>query len=524
VRDEHLGSGAASQASPGADARRASGDDGSRRGSRVLEIAADISRRLDFEVVAQRIVDAVIEVTDFAVATVTVREGGRCRRVATAGLVDGRIGMTTPWENWTVLLQPDWLVGTVSYLVPPEAPANWADIPNIPASDHPDAWTADHGLVVKLLDDDHTIIGFLAVDEPRSGRLPTAVTVETLEVFALQAQVAFANARLYTVAQHQAQTMAKLFDVAKMMASTAEFSQVVPSIVRAVQERIDTVEVSVVRVYGDTALLHSAGADRAGLVLREEPLTGPLVALVDEIAAAGCLVINDVGARPELQDRLHPRARSLLIAGKQDKGTLFMALSVTSDKEGAFSTDDRYFLRGLADITAVAMRNADLYEEVRFAAERDALTGLRNRRVFWRKLRQALEQATGDRPVALAVVDIDDFKSVNDHHGHDVGDRTLVHVAGRLEGGVRETDSVFRIGGEEFVILLPDTGPTGARMVLERVRESVKRSRLDLPAVTISAGVAVAPLDAATADELFTAADAALYRGKRAGKDRVEVE
>nr|MBA3372891.1 GGDEF domain-containing protein [Euzebyaceae bacterium] len=173
---------------------------------------------------------------------------------------------------------------------------------------------------------------------------------------------------------------------------------------------------------------------------------------------------------------------------------------------------------------AVAMRNADLYEEVRFAAERDALTGLRNRRVFWRQLRQALEQATGDRPVALAVIDIDDFKAVNDRHGHDVGDRTLVHVAGRLEGGVRETDSVFRIGGEEFVILLPDTGSKGARAVLERIRTSVKRSRLDLPAVTISAGVAVAPLDAATADELFNAADAALYRGKRAGKDRVEVD
>ena len=499
-------------------------DAGSRQGARLLAIAADISRRLDFEVVAQRIVDAVIEVTDFAVATVTVREGGRCRRVATGGLADGRIGMTTPWENWTVLLEPGWLVGTVSYLIPPEAPATWADIPDIPVSDEPDAWTADHGLVVKLLDGDDDIVGFLAVDEPRSGRLPTEDTVETLEVFAVQAQVAFANARLYTVAQHQAQTMAKLFDVAKMMASTPEFAQVVPSIVRAVQERIDTVEVSVIRVYGDTALLHYAGPDRPGLVLREEPVTGPLLALADEITATGCLVINDVSARPELEARLHPRARSLLIAGNQDKGSLFMALSVTSDHEGAFSTDDRDFLRGLADITAVAMRNADLYEEVRFAAERDALTGLRNRRVFWVKLRLALEQATGDRPVALAVIDIDDFKAVNDRHGHDVGDRTLVHVAGRLEGGVRETDSVFRIGGEEFVILLPDTGSKGARAVLERIRTSVKRSRLDLPAVTISAGVAVAPLDAATADELFNAADAALYRGKRAGKDRVEVD
>jgi len=490
----------------------------------MLAITADISRRLDFEVVAQRIVDAVVEVTDFAVATVTVREGERCRRVATAGLVDGRIGMTTPWENWTVLLEPDWLVGTVSYLIPPEAPANWADIPDIPLSDHQDAWTANHGLVVKLVDGDDQIVGFLAVDEPRSGRLPTAATIETLEAFAVQAQVAFANARLYAVARRQAQTMSQLFEIAQTMASTPEFSQVVPGIVRAVQERMDTLEVIVARVHSDTALRHYAGPDQPGLVLQEQAMSGPLLALADEVAAAGSVVINDVSARPELGALVHPRTRSLMLAGKEDNGVLFMALTVTSVHEGAFSTDDKDFLRGLADITAVAMRNADLYEEVRFAAERDALTGLRNRRVFWRQLRQALEQATGDRPVALAVIDIDDFKAVNDRHGHDVGDRTLVHVAGRLEGGVRETDSVFRIGGEEFVILLPDTGSKGARAVLERIRTSVKRSRLDLPAVTISAGVAVAPLDAATADELFNAADAALYRGKRAGKDRVEVD
>jgi diguanylate cyclase (GGDEF)-like protein len=164
-----------------------------------------------------------------------------------------------------------------------------------------------------------------------------------------------------------------------------------------------------------------------------------------------------------------------------------------------------------------------LYEEVRFAAERDPLTGLRNRRMFWTMLEAMLARAHPDRPVSLAVVDIDDFKSLNDLHGHDAGDRALRHVAMRLEAGVRETDAVFRIGGEEFVLVMPGTTTEGSVAALNRIRGSIGRSRLNLPDVSVSAGLAVAYSPDMTGDDLFAAADAALFRAKRAGKNRVEL-
>ncbi len=497
-------------------------DEASRQRLQILDITADLARRLDFESVARRIVDAVTEVTDFRVATVTVRDGDRCRRAATAGLAEGRIGLITPFERWTALLNPAWRCGGISYLVPPEAPAQWADIPDIPPSDHPDAWTAAHGLVLTLLDDRDDIVGFLTVDEPRSGRLPDAATVETLEVFARQAQVAFVNARLYALANAQAATMAQLFEVAKTMATTSDFDEVVPRIVTAVRDRLDAYEVTLVRAMGGSAELRRCRGDADDVTTLTVPVTGPLQRLADALRATGSLLIDDVGDRPDLARWLTPGTRTLMVAGKVANDELAVALAVTSDRPAAFGERDAAFLEGLLDITVVAIRNANLYEEVRFAAERDALTGLRNRRLFWSTLHEALDDASRRRPLALAIVDIDDFKQVNDQHGHDVGDRALRHVAVRLEGGIRETDSAFRIGGEEFVLVMPNTSADGARTVLGRIAQSVKRSRLDLPTLTVSAGVAVAPHDAVTADELFSAGDAALYRAKRAGKDRTE--
>lgn len=484
---------------------------------------ADIGRRLDFETVAQQIVDAVVEVTDFKVATLTVREGDRCRRLATAGLDDGRIGMTTPYDHWSDLLQDEWRRGANSYLIPPEAPAQWADVPDIEASDDPNAWTADHGLVLPLQDYSDEIIGFIAVDEPRSRLLPDDATVDRLEAFAREAQAAFINAHLYAVARREADTMAQLFDVAKAMAHTADLDQVVPRIVQAMENRFDALVISVGRVTDDEIEVRVRRRGNDQLESFRTKVDGATADLHDELMAAGIIVINDLDDRPELMEYMTPGTNALLLAGSRTEDRRAVTLSVSSDRTGAFDAGDASFLGGLLDITTVAMRNADLYEEVRFAAERDALTGLRNRRMFWSTVTAMLERVGPDHPVCLAVVDIDDFKLLNDQYGHDTGDRVLVHVAGRLDAGVRETDAVFRIGGEEFVLVLPGATGEGAVAAIARIRESVKRTRLDLPGVTLSAGVAEATTSDMNADRLFAEADAALYDAKRAGKDRVSL-
>ena len=486
--------------------------------------AAGLGPGLDFQPVAQEIVDSVIEVTDFKVATITVREGDRCRRLATAGLADGRIGITTPFEHWAVLLQDEWRRGANSYLVPPEAPARWADVPDLAPSDDPNAWTADHGLVLPLRDYDEAIVGFIAVDEPRSGMLPDDTTIEQLEAFARQAVASFVNARLYALARRQADTMAELFNVAKTMATTADLDQVVPRIIAAMLNRYDAMQVTVGRVIGDEIEIRVHGpATGDEAETRLVRLGGAVLQLRDDLERSGTIVINDVSQRPEVEAWLTPGTAALLVAGVHDDDHRIVTLSVSSDRAAAFDSEDEAFLRGLLDITVVAMRNADLYQEARFAAERDALTGLRNRRMFWSTVQSVLTAAAEDHPVTLAVVDIDDFKQHNDVFGHDAGDRALLHVAARLESAVRETDTVFRIGGEEFVLVLPGTSASGAVVALDRIRDAVGRTRLELDTVTISAGVATATSPAITGDELFAAADRALYKAKRAGKDRVEV-
>jgi diguanylate cyclase (GGDEF)-like protein len=168
-------------------------------------------------------------------------------------------------------------------------------------------------------------------------------------------------------------------------------------------------------------------------------------------------------------------------------------------------------------------------------ATTDALTGVANRREALAALARALEGAarTG-RPVALLMIDVDRFKRVNDDHGHEAGDRVLAAVANRCRTGLRVVDTCGRVGGEEFVVVLPDTDARGATVAAERLREAVERAPIDPVGVTVSVGVAVHPprasgdgsvraADAAAreAEALLRRADAALYRAKALGRNRV---
>ena len=166
-----------------------------------------------------------------------------------------------------------------------------------------------------------------------------------------------------------------------------------------------------------------------------------------------------------------------------------------------------------ARIEAV-MRRADL-------GRRDALTGLSNRRTFDEHLDSMLaqERKTG-QPFALVIFDIDHFKSINDTQGHPEGDRVLQDVARIAARQLRAGEQIFRIGGEEFGIVIPGDGKTGV-LVAERVRTAVQDEPRDPRLPTLSAGVATCPQDAATREELFQRADLALYAAKQGGRNAV---
>lgn len=156
----------------------------------------------------------------------------------------------------------------------------------------------------------------------------------------------------------------------------------------------------------------------------------------------------------------------------------------------------------------------------------DGLTGLRNRRAFDERIRESFTHAVRyGRSLSMAIIDVDFFKAINDSAGHGAGDSVLRCVASRLEACTRSADFVARIGGEEFAMLLPETALFEAMQVGEKVRASIAATPIGNQRVTVSTGIASFPHSfVQTVDELYRAADQALYRAKANGRNRVEIE
>ena len=165
-----------------------------------------------------------------------------------------------------------------------------------------------------------------------------------------------------------------------------------------------------------------------------------------------------------------------------------------------------------------------LKNELEYAASRDPLSGLWNRRHFLNLLEKARQQKRRkDEDYSLLILDVDHFKNINDQFGHDKGDEALVQLAKTLENRVRDTDSVCRWGGEEFTILLPQTDIGNAAHLAECLRISVFGIQIsELPRITVSIGVAQHQAEETT-ESLIKRADAALYQAKAAGRNTVVV-
>ncbi|MET0261988.1 MAG: GGDEF domain-containing protein [Rariglobus sp.] len=164
--------------------------------------------------------------------------------------------------------------------------------------------------------------------------------------------------------------------------------------------------------------------------------------------------------------------------------------------------------------------------ELRLLATRDSLTNLLNRRAFDALLAEEVDRARRlGHPLALVVLDLDHFKTINDTHGHPAGDAVLAVVARVFESEVRTIDRVARIGGEEFAVLLMETTASEGLLVAKRLVESVRARQVPLGnghslGVTISAGVAALPTYGEAETELMAAADKALYAAKHQGRNR----
>jgi diguanylate cyclase (GGDEF)-like protein len=361
---------------------------------------------------------------------------------------------------------------------------------------------------------------------------------ELIEEAGRYAVRAIQNERVFVQLERAKVEQGKLYRAAEALGAATTEADVIEAGVKSARE-ITSVDFAAVTLYDDASKMHEIRAvsgdgaaeivgqrfrHNAGLVSMVLQNRHPLPYRGEYDAARQTVFTRRVAPPPMPSIVVLP-----LLVHDRPLGTLVLG----SRRRAAFNDAVRSTLEVLASHMAVSLSNARMLRRLEELATMDGLTGLLNKRAMLEVADQKITAAKRfHRHLSVLVVDIDHFKRVNDTHGHDVGDVVIKGLGEILRRAKRNTDAVARFGGEEFVIICEETDARGAMLLAERVREELGRttfhpqgkldqggSSLSL-SVTCSVGVATYPDAGASWDELFKAADEALYVSKRSGRDR----
>lgn len=393
------------------------------------------------------------------------------------------------------------------------------------------AWTAHRGAVARVL---ASLPGCEAdVARPQTVDASTSVA---LRLTALQTNLLASRQRLIAMDKDD---LFAVLNILKAMSAKRSAHDILYVFVEHIARVVTSDRCSIVRVWGGEPYGQVLASHEDASLTNHDIDLGKYPELGQVLKTGEKIIINDVRRHPLMKECAEglerANIRSLLVIPivlyDRNVGSLLLR---AARSQGTFTLREISFFEIVAEAASNALERAELFERIQKANERlevlavtDGLTGLFNHRCFRNRLSEEVERALRYRiPLSCMIFDVDNFKQVNDAHGHLVGDGILCEIAKRTTRTVRRSDIVARYGGEEFVVIMPQTGADGARAQAERVREEIASRPFEgVPggiSVTVSVGVSVFDADAMMDCEgLIVQADKALYEAKRLGKNRV---
>jgi diguanylate cyclase (GGDEF)-like protein/putative nucleotidyltransferase with HDIG domain len=347
--------------------------------------------------------------------------------------------------------------------------------------------------------------------------------LELLRVLASEASIAIENARLFQEERTKARHLSLLNTISRNAIATLNPDEMLAKITEQLETGLtyDHIGIGLLDYATREIVIQAEAGKRRGVLGQRVPLGAGLVGLVarnGQLAAYNASIPADAGVKPLLPDTLAAIALPVFYA-EQLHGILYVESSQPAD----FSEEEVLLLRTLADLIAGALHNALSFQKAQEQAITDGLTGVKTHRFFMEALSAEWKRSTrAGRAFALVLMDLDRFKFVNDFYGHLEGDLVLQRVGHILETNCRRSDVVARYGGDEFVILMPETNMEHARQLASKLRGWVSADPL-LREKNISAsfGIACYPLHGSSPQELIQVADASMYLSKHQGGNAV---
>jgi diguanylate cyclase (GGDEF)-like protein len=348
-------------------------------------------------------------------------------------------------------------------------------------------------------------------------------TVDLLTLFSTQASMALQNARLYSLERRRASQLEAINTVARETTVVLDVKQLLSKACEKIRPAFEVSHVAMLVKEDEDLVLHAHHGDLTLRIAEGAKVPAGAGLWGQALRESKTVIENNVQADPDFVG-IYVESGSRMCIPLVSFGQTLGVLVLDSSRPGSFSVSDIQSLESVADICATAIQNAHYVERVKRLAYLDGLTGIFNRRYFELRIEEELERARRfNSGMAVIMVDIDQFKRLNDEFGHLLGDEVLRQVSSIFSQQLRKIDVVCRYGGEEFAVLLSQTSQQHALGVAEKLRRMVDTWQFPgVPrSVTISAGVATCPDHGSTREELVKAADAGLYAAKQAGRNCV---